>query len=88
MLPDRWPRVTFGNGDTPNRPGRKNRLRARLPLFRTDLSRDLGEGCAERGESVQDGHTALDLGHLTVEVPSGEALPRQLDAAVSGRLRL
>ena len=50
------------------------------PLPRTDLSRDLCDGDAERGEAVQDGNTHLELGHLTVEVPRHEALTEQFDA--------
>jgi hypothetical protein len=55
-----------------------------LPLSRTDLSRDLCGGCAERGEAVQDGDANLNLSDLTVEVLSGQALPQQLDAVHLG----
>ena len=52
-------------------------LTGRLPLSRTDLSRNLGDGDAERCEAVQDGDTDLELGDLTVKVPCGEALTQQ-----------
>lgn len=39
-----------------------------------------GQTCAGRGEAGQNGDADLDLGDLTVEVPRGQALARQLDA--------
>ena len=53
-----------------------NRLMAGLPLSRTDLSHDLCDGDAERGEAVQHGDTNLELRHLTVEVARHEAMVR------------
>ncbi len=50
---------------------------ADAPIPRTELSHDLCDGDAERGEAVQDGHTDLELGHLTVEVLRNEALTQQ-----------
>lgn len=55
-----------------------------------DLSYGVGNGCAERGEAVEDGDTDLELGNLTVEVPREQALSQQLDVSrilVSARLR-
>ena len=43
----------------------------RSPFPWTDLSHGFSDGYAERGEAVQDGHADLELGDLTVEVPSG-----------------
>jgi hypothetical protein len=48
-----------------------------VPKFsfpRTDLSRDICDGRAERGEAVQDGDTDLELRDLTVSVARGQAL--------------
>ena len=42
-----------------------------------DSSHGFSDGYAERGEAVQDGHTDLELGNLTVEVPRHEALTQQ-----------
>ena len=39
------------------------------------------DGYAECCEAVQDGDTDLELGNLTVEVPSGQTLAQQFDAA-------
>jgi hypothetical protein len=47
------------------------------PFPRTDLSRGFSDGYAQRGEAVQDGHPYLDLGDLTVEVPSAQPLAPQ-----------
>ncbi len=41
----------------------------RLPFPRTDLSRDLCDGDAERGEAIEHGDPDLELRNLTVEVP-------------------
>jgi hypothetical protein len=43
---------------------------------RTDVSQDLGDGDAAGGVAVQNGHTNLELRHLTVEVWRHEALTR------------
>ena len=43
----------------------------------SDLSHDLRDGDAERGEAVQDGNTNLELRDLTVKVPRQEALAQQ-----------
>ncbi len=42
------------------------------------MSHGFSDGYAERGEAVQDGHTDLELGNLTVEVPRHEALAQEL----------
>lgn len=52
-----------------------DRLREGLPISRTGLSHDLRDGCAARGEAVQDGKTDLKLSDLTIKIPSGQALP-------------
>lgn len=54
-----------------------NRLTTEVTLSRTDSSHGFSDGYAERGEAVQDGHTDLELGNLTVEVPRHEALAQQ-----------
>jgi len=48
-----------------------------FPLPRTDLSHGFCDGYAERGEAVQDGHTDLELGDLTIEVPCAQPLAQQ-----------
>lgn len=45
-----------------------------VALSRTDSSHGFNDGYAERGETVQDGQTDLELGNLAVEVPRHEAL--------------
>lgn len=47
---------------------------------RSDLSCDLSDGGAERGEAAEHGDTGLELGHLTVEIPWAQALAEQLDS--------
>jgi hypothetical protein len=39
---------------------------AEFTLSRTDRSHGFFDGYAERGEAVQGGHTALELGNLSV----------------------
>ncbi len=51
-----------------------------FPLPRTDLSRDLCYGDAERSEAVQNNNTNLELNNLTVEVARHQALTRQFHA--------
>lgn len=52
----------------------------RFPFPRTDLSHGFRDRYAERGVAVQDGDADLELGDLTVEVPSHEPLAQQLHA--------
>jgi hypothetical protein len=47
---------------------------ADLPFPRIDLSCDLCDGCAERGEAVEHRDPDLELCDLTVEVPCAQAL--------------
>jgi hypothetical protein len=61
-----------------------NPLTAELPHLRTELSNDLRNGDAERGEAVQSGDTNLELRHLTVEVTRHEALTQQFDTGHLG----
>ena len=51
-----------------------------VPLSRTDLSHCFRGRYAERGVAVQDGDADLELGDLTVEVPSHEPLAQQFHA--------
>ena len=51
-----------------------------FPFLWTDLSDELCDGCAERGEAVQDGDTNLELRNLTVEVTRHETLTQKLYA--------
>ena len=53
--------------------------RSGFPFPRTDSSYGFSDGNSKRGEAVQDGHTNLELGNLTVEVPRHEALTQQFD---------
>jgi hypothetical protein len=48
------------------------------------LSHGFSDGDPERGEAIQDGHTNLELGDLTVEVPRGQALAQEFDAVHFG----
>ena len=50
------------------------------PFPQTDLSHGLCDRDAERGVAVQNGDTDLELGDLTVEVPSHEPLAQQFHA--------
>ena len=45
-----------------------------FPFPWSDLSHGFSGGYAGRGEAVQDGVTDVELGNLTVEVPSGQTL--------------
>lgn len=55
-----------------------------FPYPRTDSSYGFSEGYSERGEAVQDGDTDLELGDLTVEVPSGQTLAQQFHTMYLG----
>jgi len=57
---------------------------AGFPFARTDASCDFSDGNAGRGEAVQDGDTDLELGNLTVKVPSGQALAPQFQTMDPG----
>ena len=54
------------------------------PFPRTDLPHDFSDRSAEVGEAVQHGNTDLELGDLTVKVPSCEALAQEFDAVHLG----
>ena len=56
------------------------RCRPKFPFSWTDLSHGFSDGYAERSEAVQDGDTDLELGDLTVEIPSCQSLAQQFDA--------
>ena len=62
-----------------------------FPHPRTESSRDLCDGYAERDISVQEGNADLELSDLTIKVPRAQALAQQfhamhlgLDAASAG----
>lgn len=49
-----------------------------FPFPRTNLSLGFSDGCAERGEDVQDSNTHLQPWDLTVEDPCGQVLAEEL----------
>lgn len=49
----------------------------RFPFIQTDSSRGRCDRSAERGVTIHDGDTDLNLGDLTVKVPCHQALPQQ-----------
>ena len=53
--------------------------RSGFPFPRTESSYGFSDGYAERGEAFQNGHTDLELGYLTVEVPRSQTLDEQFD---------
>ena len=57
-----------------------------FPFPRTDSSCGFSDGYAERGEAVQDGHTDLELGDLTVEVSRSQTLAFVNTAAMNAHL--
>ena len=64
------------------RPGSVAQMSCRsgLPFPWTALYYGFSEDYSERGEAVQDGHTNLELGDLTVEVPRSQTLAQEFNA--------